>query len=266
MTVLALTITSEILGTISTLAWSISFYFQVWEVVKVKSSKGLSINFIFLNFIGFYFYTTYNIYGYIFESSFSNQVHLTDVIFASHALLLICIQFGCLMYYPRGDNHLSYFWVPFGIATIVATALYGIAWDSSNEAVVKFMGIMKVVISFVKYCPQVYLNWKRKNTEGWSLENVLLDFTGGVLSFLQIYVDYLNGESQNLFDGGLNIAKFLLSIVSIVFDLIFMFQHFILYNPSKKIILGQNLQNALAIKEEARFNSDHKEDDEKYSN
>lgn len=38
----------------------------------------------------------------------------------------------------------------------------------------------------------------------------------------------------DLFCNGLNIAKFVLSIVSIVFDLIFMFQHYILYNPKKK--------------------------------
>lgn len=33
-----------------------------------------------------------------------------------------------------------------------------------------------------------------------------------------------------MFSDGLNIAKFVLSIVSIVFDLIFMFQHYFLYN------------------------------------
>ena len=37
-----------------------------------------------------------------------------------------------------------------------------------------------------------------------------------------------------MFCDGLNIAKFVLSIVSIVFDRIFMFQHYVLYNPKKK--------------------------------
>ena len=31
---------------------------------------------------------------------------------------------------------------------------------------------------------QVYLNFRRKSTVGWSIGNVLLDFTGGSLSIL----------------------------------------------------------------------------------
>ncbi len=51
------------------------------------------------------------------------------------------------------------------------------------------MGYCKAAITFVKYCPQVYLNWKRKSTVGWSLGNVILDFTGGAFSFLQMWVN-----------------------------------------------------------------------------
>ena len=36
-----------------------------------------------------------------------------------------------------------------------------------------------------------------------------------------------------MFEDGLNIAKFVLSIVSIVFDLIFMFQHYVLYKKKE---------------------------------
>ena len=46
------------------------------------------------------------------------------------------------------------------------------------------MGYAKAAITFVKYIPQVILNYKRKSTEGWSLLNVLLDLTGGTLSLL----------------------------------------------------------------------------------
>ena len=64
--------------------------------------------------------------------------------------------------------------------------------------------------SIVKYLPQVYLNFRRKSTvralffcffcreavlirthtvqEGWNIWNVLLDFTGGVLSLMQVAV------------------------------------------------------------------------------
>jgi hypothetical protein len=37
----------------------------------------------------------------------------------------------------------------------------------------------------VKYIPQVVLNQRRQSTVGWSIWNVLLDFTGGTLSLVQ---------------------------------------------------------------------------------
>ncbi len=98
-------------------------------------------------------------------------------------------------------------------------------------------GYAKALITLVKYMPQAYLNWRRKSTKGWSLANVFLDLSGGLLSFAQIVVD-TGARGKPLFgdgsDTGFNIVKFLLAIISIGFDLIFLFQHYILYNPKKR--------------------------------
>ena len=87
-------------------------------------------------------------------------------------------------------------------------------------------GYCKALITLVKYMPQVYLNWKRKSTVGWSLSNVLLDFTGGAFSFAQQGLDNWN-QSKKFVDfgasDGFNIVKFLLSVIAMIFDLIFMF-------------------------------------------
>ena len=40
------------------------------------------------------------------------------------------------------------------------------------------------------------MNYRRKSTIGWSIGNILLDFTGGSLSILQMFLlAYNNGES-----------------------------------------------------------------------
>lgn len=76
----------------------------------------------------------------------------------------------------------------------------------------------------------------RKSTVGWSIINVLLDFTGGFLSIFQIFIDGANTGDWNVFGGGgaFNVAKFCLGITSIVFDIVFMIQHYGLYNPKKR--------------------------------
>ena len=45
---------------------------------------------------------------------------------------------------------------------------------------------------------QAYMNFHYKSTEGWSIGNVLLDFTGGSFSLLQMFLQsYNNGESAS---------------------------------------------------------------------
>lgn len=47
-------------------------------------------------------------------------------------------------------------------------------------------------------CPQVYMNYQRQSTEGWSIGNVLLDFTGGSFSLVQMFLQsYNNGKAAH---------------------------------------------------------------------
>ena len=66
---------------------------------------------------------------------------------------------------------------------------------------------------------------------------MLLDFTGGALSILQIFIDGADTGDWNVFGNGgsFNIAKFCLGFTSIVFDIVFMIQHYILYRPRTTI-------------------------------
>jgi cystinosin len=87
----------------------------------------------------------------------------------------------------------------------------------------------KILISLIKYIPQVVLNYQRKSTVGWSIWNIILDFTGGFLSDLQLVLDCWDLHDFTGITG--NIAKFGLGSVSIFFDIIFMLQHYVIYAP-----------------------------------
>lgn len=45
-----------------------------------------------------------------------------------------------------------------------------------------------MAVTLVKYIPQVALNHSRQSTEGWSIDNVLLDLSGGLLSVAQVLI------------------------------------------------------------------------------
>lgn len=51
------------------------------------------------------------------------------------------------------------------------------------------------VKSLITVIYQALMNYRRRSTEGWSIGNVLLDFTGGALSILQMILQsYNNGK------------------------------------------------------------------------
>jgi cystinosin len=79
----------------------------------------------------------------------------------------------------------------------------------------------------VKYIPQAWVNYKRKSTVGWDIQQILLDFAGGVLSIAQLILDSSLQEDWSGVTG--NPLKFFLGNVSIIFDLVFVIQHYILY-------------------------------------
>ena len=94
------------------------------------------------------------------------------------------------------------------------------------------LGYCKAAITFVKYLPQVYLNFRRKSCEGFSFENVILDFVGGSLSFTQSALNSIALGDPFFKKGGFNVVKFILSICSIFFDIIFFIQ-FAIYKGNK---------------------------------
>ncbi|CAG8549916.1 1842_t:CDS:2 [Acaulospora colombiana] len=105
-----------------------------------------------------------------------------------------------------------------------------------------FLSYVKLGLSFIKYLPQIYLNFERKSTVGWSIHNILLDFTGGLLSTVQLVLD---AYSTNNWDGILgDPVKLGLGFLSIAFDLIFMFQHYILYRN------GDNRKNEMEAQDD----------------
>ncbi|KAG7671238.1 hypothetical protein KSW81_003376 [Nannochloris sp. 'desiccata'] len=101
---------------------------------------------------------------------------------------------------------------------------------------VYFLSGIKFLVTLVKYIPQVVLNCQRQSTEGWNVWNVLLDFEGGVLSLAQQIIDAVFCSSLTPLIG--SPIKAGLSFISMMFDVIFMVQHFVLYPNWKRKVAG----------------------------
>lgn len=100
---------------------------------------------------------------------------------------------------------------------------------ADSEAQIYAIQYVKLVLTVWKYVPQVIANFRRKSTVGWSIVQQLLDFSGGVLSLLQLVIDSALQADWSGMTG--NPVKLGLANISLIFDIMFITQHYVLYGP-----------------------------------
>lgn len=181
---------------------------------------GLSFDFLALNLLGFTAYSSYNcalFWNPTVRQEYKDAnngsapgVQTNDVFFGLQAIAATLVTIAQCFVLKRGKSgHFSYF----GTATflVAAAAIVGLAGAAgagslSWLAFCTDASYVKLGISLTKYIPQVVLNFRLKSTAGWSIHNVLLDFTGGLLSTVQVIGDSLDKHDWSVATG--NPVKF----------------------------------------------------------
>ncbi|XP_031562974.1 cystinosin homolog [Actinia tenebrosa] len=238
-----LSVIADVVGWGYFLAWTISFYPQIYENCRRKSVIGYSFDMVAYFLLSYLTYLVYNAVVYfdiqiqqemIGKTHESNPVKLTDVVFALVAFVCTAIQGLQCFFFERGSQkvHIST-WVVCCLALLAlgALSLFAAFKLLSWVLVLQYCGYLKLAVSFGTYTPQVWLNYHRKSTEGFHIGGVLLDFSGGVLSLLQMNIYCIIEHSNKQFTG--NIPKMALSVVTLIFNIILISQHYVIYmgNP-----------------------------------
>ncbi|GAB2279353.1 hypothetical protein Dimus_013995 [Dionaea muscipula] len=248
-----LEITYEVLGWIAFFSWSISFYPQVILNFRRKSVVGLNFDFVVLNLTKHTSYLIYNATLY-FSSAVQQQyrdkygldemipVAANDVAFSIHAVLLTSFILFQIFIYERGNQKVSRVslaivsvaWLAAAVCVFVALPSHSWLW------LISVFNTIQVTMTLIKYIPQAFMNFYRKSTDGFSIGNILLDFLGGVTNYGQMATQSIDQNSWVNFYG--NIGKTMISLVSISFDILFIFQHYVLYRGKKASPLPSKLE------------------------
>lgn len=175
-------------------------------------------------------------------------MQFNDITFAAHGLLLSIVTTSQYLFprawglAPSVGNKPSRFILGIlfgsvvGVVVIIFTVLGSPERDSTHEAVSSWVWLdaiyaisyVKLIVTLIKYTPQVIVNYRNQSTRGWSILQILLDFSGGILSIAQQSVDSYIQRDWSGITG--NPVKFALGNVSMIYDLIFMTQHYVLYH------------------------------------
>ncbi|XP_074176952.1 cystinosin isoform X3 [Rhinolophus sinicus] len=124
--------------------------------------------------------------------------------------------------------NIGLFWVPHIEEQFFLKYPNGVNPVESNDVFFSLHAVALTLVVLVQcFLYEAYMNFHYKSTEGWSIGNVLLDFTGGCFSLLQMFLQSYNNDQWTLIFG--DPTKFGLGIFSIFFDIVFFIQHFCLY-------------------------------------
>ncbi|KAK4154609.1 hypothetical protein C8A00DRAFT_14299 [Chaetomidium leptoderma] len=252
-----LEVLSALFGVTYFLAWSISFYPQSMLNFRRKSTSGTTVDFPLINSLGFAAYLVSNTafyYSPLIRAQYAARykgltptVQFNDITFAAHGFLLSIITTSQYLYprawgfTPSMGNKPSRFILGIfvgcvvGVAAILFIVLGSPERDSTHDAVSSWVWLdaiyaisyVKLIITLIKYTPQVIVNYRNRSTKGWSILQILLDFSGGSLSIAQQSIDSYMQRDWSGITG--NPVKFALGNVSMCYDLIFMTQHYVLY-------------------------------------
>lgn len=124
-----------------------------------------------------------------------NPVELNDVVFSLHATVITAVTISQCFFFEKGDQRVST--IARGIITvffaiIVVTVIMASFGNLHWLDFLNYCSYIKLAITLIKYVPQAVMNFKRQSTSGWSIGNILLDFTGGTLSMLQMMLNSYN--------------------------------------------------------------------------
>ncbi|KAL0092262.1 hypothetical protein J3Q64DRAFT_1718301 [Phycomyces blakesleeanus] len=230
---------SAIVSRASLVISSIHLYPQILLNKRNSSVRGLSIDYLYLNIIACGFYSAFAIIFTTCEStrneylqkygSLNEYIHPSEAILAIHAFCLSAfLLFQTTIYEKSVKQKLSsasaaVIWaILMGAVLIVLSVRYG---NTTWADVVYYFDGVGYFAAMIKYLPLVKVNSKRKSTIGWSIQSIILDLLSGLLLGLQSILDSTSQPSDII----MHPAKCTLAIVIILFDLVFLYQHFVLY-------------------------------------
>jgi cystinosin len=256
---------SSAMGYTYFLSWSLFYYPQAISNYLRQSTQGLSPDFCFLQLYGYGCYTVQNCALYFSETAqqlyrdrhggFSNMVESNDVAFGIHSVLLCSVWIFQLWYYngrtfqsclPSNGTAVLLSTVAFlfvGYAglimfhgsSIVLSRFPNLDWVVAKLNWLDFIYVVtsfSVVSIMMSFWPQAVMNCRRQSTTGFNSLGVLLDFVGGSLSILQLYVDAMNQHDRSAIQG--DVTKLYIGSIYIFYDLLFLTQRYILYPPPKR--------------------------------
>lgn len=254
----------RILGLVYVSVWSVSMYPPLLLNWRRKSARALSLDFAVLNAAGYTYLLVSMVLQYCSGDAGAGAgapvpgrplISAFDMWYCGHGFALNLVLLSQLLCGRRlwgfDKEHTRalrmqkvYLRVLLGSVALftVLSVQFGretlrSGWDNEwdSGAALQYCNrlyALKISMSLVKYVPQVLHNRARRSVEGFSIQGVALDVTGGVASLLQLFLQLARQHGVSLEVFVANFGKIGIAVVTLVFNCVFVGQ-WLLYRDTR---------------------------------
>eukprot|EP00755_Sulcionema_specki_P034693 Sspe_Gene.103429::Locus_79242_Transcript_1_1_Confidence_1.000_Length_4376::g.103429::m.103429 len=223
---------SNIFGWLCTILWAGQGITLAYDCFVRQSVSGLTSDMVLYNVVGITSWTIFSTYFFV-HNDLGITTTIQDVVYSF--IGMFCMFFLAFeVHVFHGAQPLTTF-AKLYVVMVVFWVVKGSVDGGSQDPrlfipeFVKRLSYIHLGCSAVKYIPQAMYNYKRKSTAGYSIMSVWFDTCGAALLLLQMFFDGIIRHKWSLMIT-LNFPKFSLACEVIFFNVVYLTQHYILYN------------------------------------
>lgn len=226
------------------IAWGASFYPTLYLNYKLGTADSISMDYIVLNIFGYISYSI-SICLQMFSADVRSQYQLAfegklpllsgaDLFYAFHGLALLSILLSQIVLgnslWGFHNERVKFKIHKMSRAIILLLAISASVTCYLSDSSFRMLGLslnlayFKIIISLIKYIPQVVHNYHRKSMFGISKLQLSLDLTGSVLCIFEFFLKDGISVAEAI---DANRGKFGITLVTSLFATIFMIQMYI---------------------------------------
>lgn len=241
----------QLLGWCYVIAWSISVYPSVWNNWKLKSTQAVSVDFVMLNTFGYScLIWSLLLQLYCWQDTVAKEdgaqalarpkVSHFDFWYCLHGVvmnLVLCSQVMCGATIWRFHAEQRRMKPVYRKTLLAAITLWLLAtlrffnsiksngWDNAvTLAYCNKLILLKILMSLIKYIPQVKHNYERKSMRGFPIEAVLCDLIGGICSIWQLALQLSADQGFTAAIFIANFGKIGIALVTLFFNFVYISQ------------------------------------------
>lgn len=226
------------------IVWGLSFYPTLYLNYRLKTADSISVDYVILNIIGYICYSISLLlqlkcvdvrrqYMQVYEGKLP-LLSNADLFYSFHGIILLTVLmsqvlFGNSIWNFKNEriNFKIHKLTRMVLAFLMLFCTVSWYFDDEKYAFLNFamnLAFVKIIISLIKYLPQVIYNYRRKSMYGISRLQIMFDLLGALFAFCEFY---LKNELPLLEAINANRGKIGITIVTSIFSTIFWVQIYI---------------------------------------